>query len=123
MEWLDDDEDMYTTSIDDRYDARPNNMETMCLVTFAANYEQHSSKWTTDANVCKDINYEENKQGNVWTDKTKIMHHKDDVDEIRKQKEECIIILKLCKSCIRARKVQPFMSLVLPMAFRGWIDA
>ena len=39
-----DDDDISATSIHDRYAARPNNLENMCLATFAANYEPYPSK-------------------------------------------------------------------------------
>ena len=71
QERMDDDEDTNATSIYDRYAARHNNLETMCLAKFAANYEPCSFEQFTVANVCKDMNDEENDKESSGTRKQK----------------------------------------------------
>ena len=47
----DEEENIYCTSIHDRYAARPDELREMCLAEFAVNYEVKSSKKSEDSNV------------------------------------------------------------------------
>ena len=48
-----DDDDVFATSLIDRYDARPYNLENLCLAEFAVNYDVVAGK--KKAAVCCDL--------------------------------------------------------------------
>ena len=85
----DDDEDLYQTSLIDRYAARPDSLENMCLAEFAANYSVDSYTYRND-------------DGNEHTpsamdepdnepDPRHIIHLKNGIGKMHKRKQEAII--------------------------------
>ena len=86
----DDDEDLYQTSLIDRYAARPDSLENMCLAEFAANY-------TADSYTCRNDDDGSEHTPNAMdkpddeSDPRHIIHLKNGIGKMHKRKQEAII--------------------------------
>ena len=83
----DDDEDLYQTSLIDRYAARPDSLENMCLAEFAANY-------TADSFTLGDDDGSEhtpNTMDEPHDTPRHIIHLKNGIGKMHKRKQEAII--------------------------------
>ena len=86
----DDDEDIFATSLIDRYAARPVSLQNMCLATFAVTYDVIQS--TTEKEETDDVNDEEEEMQKTENDNsvTRIKLQKG-LGVIRKRKQEAIL--------------------------------
>jgi len=84
----DEEENIYCTSIHDRYAARPDELREMCLAEFAVNYEVKSSKKSEDSNVDSAAN--EGTQS--FTEKDTCITLKDNLGVMRRRKSESILM-------------------------------
>ena len=81
-----DEEDLYLTSLIDRYICRPDNLENMCLAEFAANYDvKYSSQETNDNDHTPDPLQEEHPQPCTT------ITLKDGLGKMQKRKQESVI--------------------------------
>ena len=98
LEQLDkDDENMFATSLIDRYAARPNSLQNMCLATFAVNYDVVSALHTcdmegmdTDEGTEEDM-YAEGQIKNGECGMPERIKLKDGLGYMRKRKQESIL--------------------------------
>ena len=88
----DDDDNVFATSLIDRYSARPNELQNMCLATFAVNYDVVSSSPSLEQN--EDINVEIDNMHNDNCENPKRIVLKDGLGEMRKRKQESILRTK-----------------------------
>ena len=87
----DDDEDVFATSLIDRYAARPVSLQNICLATFAVNYDVIQSSTKTEET--EDVNTEEEMQNTENAHSLTKMKLQKGLGVIRKRKQEAI----LCK--------------------------
>ena len=81
-----DEEDLYLTSLIDRYICRPDNLENMCLAEFAANYDvKYSSQETNDNDHTPDPLQEEHQQPCTT------ITLKDGLGKMQKRKQESVV--------------------------------
>ena len=92
-----DDENVFATSLIDRYAARPNSLQNMCLATFAVNYDVVSAVYTcnmeerdTDEGTEEDMNAERQMNNGVCGMPPRIKL-KDGFGYMRKRKQESIL--------------------------------
>ena len=88
-----DDEDIYTTSIHDRYAARPDDLENMCLARFAVTYDtlygsQDNEKLLDDHNL---VDLCDENEMNTQQDIITLKHH---MGQMRCRKRESILRVK-----------------------------
>ena len=81
-----DEEDLYLTSLIDRYICRPDNLENMCLAEFAANYDVNYSSQETDDNDHTPNPLQEEHQHPCST-----ITLKDGLGKMQKRKQESVI--------------------------------
>ena len=111
LEQLDeDDENMFSTSLIDRYTARPNSLQNMCLATFAVNYDVVSAVHTcdmeemdTDEGTEEDM-YAERQIKNGECGMPETIKLKDGLGYMRKRKQESILRTKRYKAHIEPEK-------------------
>ena len=81
-----DEEDLYLTSLIDRYICRPDQLQNMCLAEFAANYDvKYSSQETNDNDHTPDPLQEEHRQSCIT------LTLKDGLGKMQKRKQESVI--------------------------------
>ena len=86
----DDDEDVFATSLIDRYAARPVSLQNMCLATFAVTYDVIQSATKTEET--DGINDEEEEMQNTGNDNSVTrMKLQKGLGIIRKRKQEAIL--------------------------------
>ena len=91
----DDDEDVFATSLTDRYAARPLALQNICLATFAVTYDVIQS--STKTAETEDVNAEEEMQ-NAENDNSVIkMKLQNGLGVIRKRKREAILCTRRYK--------------------------
>ena len=98
----DDDEDVFATSLIDRYGARPVSLQNMCLATFAVTYDVIQSatkKEDTDGG-----NDEEEERQNTKNDNSLMMKLQKELGVIRKRKQEAILHTRRYKIHTEAEK-------------------
>ena len=83
----DDDEDLYQTSLIDRYAARPDSLENMCLAEFAANYTADSFSLGDDDGT----EHTPNTMDEPHDTPRNIIHLKNGIGKMHKRKQEAII--------------------------------
>ena len=115
----DDDEDVFATSLIDRYAARPLALQNICIATFAVTYDVIQS--STQTEETEDVNAEE-EMHNTENDNS--------LTKIKLQKGLCVIeeeetggntTYKKVQNPCRTRKILPFKaSALLPMESWGW---
>ena len=111
LEQLDeDDENVFATSLIDRYAARPNSLQNMCLATFAVNYDVVSAVHTcdmeemdTDEGTEEDM-YAERQIKNGECGMPERIKLKDGLGYMRKRKQESILRTKRYKAHIKPEK-------------------
>ena len=110
----DDDEDVFATSLIDRYAARPLALQNICLATFAVNYDViQSSTKTTET---EDVNAEEEMQDAENDNSVIKMKLQKGLGVIRRRKQEAILHTRQVQNPCRTRKILPFKAAsVLPM--------
>ena len=89
-----DDEDIFMTSIHDRYAARPNSKETLCLAKFAVTYEAaaNDNKSSGGENILSDEGVEhENIGHNKNRKKQEIIRLQNNLGFMRKRKRESVL--------------------------------
>ena len=84
----DDDDNVFATSLIDKYAARPNELQNMCLATFAVTYNVATSSPSLEQN--EDINIVMDNLNNDNSENPKIMMLKDGLGQMRKRKQESI---------------------------------
>ena len=90
LQLSDDDENVFATSVIDRYSARPQELKQMCLAKFAVNYEPSSSSGneTVEPDIDAEHNeYDDNNQDD-YMEKIKL---KNGLGTMRKRKREAIL--------------------------------
>ena len=99
----DDDEDVFSTSLIDRYGARPVSLQNMCLATFAVTYDVFQS--ATKKEETDGSNYEAEEMQNTENDNalTRIKLQKG-LGVIRKRKQEAILCTRRYKICAEPEK-------------------
>ena len=85
----DDDEDVFTTSVIDRYAARPLALQNTCLATFAVMYDVIQS--STNTAETQDVNTEEDTQNTENVHIVKKMKLQKGLGVIRKRKQQAIL--------------------------------
>ena len=85
----DDDDNVFATSLIDRYAARPNELQNMFLATFAVTYDVASSSQSLEQN--EDINIVIDDMHNDNCENPKRIVLKDGLGEMRKRKQESIL--------------------------------
>ena len=85
----DDDDNVFATSLIDRYAARQNELQHMCLATFAVTYDVASSSPSLKQNA--DINIDVDDMYNDNYENPKQIVLKDGLGEMRKRKQESIL--------------------------------
>ena len=102
----DDDEDVFATSLIDRYGARPVSLQNMCLETFAVTYDViqcATQKEDTDSD-----NAEEEEMQNTKKDSSLTMKLQKGLGVIRKRKQEAILhTYKKVQNSYKTRKILP----------------
>ena len=88
----DDDDNVFETSLIDRYAARPNELHNMCLETFAVTYDVATSSPSLEQN--EDININMDNLNNDNSVNSKIIMLKDGLGQMRKRKQESILRTK-----------------------------
>ena len=88
----DDDDNVFGTSLIDRYVARPNELENMCFATFAVTYDVATSSLSLEQN--EDINIDMDNLNNDNSENPKIIMLKDGLGQMRKRKQESILRTK-----------------------------
>ena len=83
----DDDEDLYQTSLIDRYAARPDSLKNMCLAEFAANYTADSFSLGDDDGS----EHTPNTMDEPYDTPRNIIHLKNGIGKMHKRKQEAII--------------------------------
>ena len=91
----DDDEDVFATSLIDRYGARPVSLQNMCLATFAVTYDVIQS--TTKKEETDDGNDEEEMQNTENDNSLTRMKLQKGLGVIRKRKQEAILCTRRYK--------------------------
>ena len=114
----DDDEDVFATSVIDRYAARPLALQDMCLATFAVMYDVIQSstqtEGTEDMNTQQDMYNTENPETS-----TKIKLQKG-LGIIRNRKQQAILHTRRYKVHTEPEKYYHAKLLILPMETRRW---
>ena len=102
----DDDEDVFATSLIDRYAARPVSLQNMCLATFAVTYDVIQS--ATKKEQTDGVNDEEEEMQNTENDNsvTRIKLQKG-LGIIRKRKQDSNTMYKKVQNSYRTRKILP----------------
>ena len=85
----DDDEDVFATSLIDRYAARPLALQNICLATFAVTYDVIQSSTKTEET--EDVNAEEEMQNAENDNSLTKMKLQKGLGVIRKRKQEAIL--------------------------------
>ena len=85
----DDDDNVFATSLIDRYAARPNELQNMCLATFAVTYDVTTSSPSLEQN--EDINIDMDNLNSDNSESPKIIMLKDSLGQMRKRKQESIL--------------------------------
>ena len=85
----DDDEDIFATSLIDRYAARPLALQNICLATFAVTYDVIQSSTKTEET--EDVNAEEEMQSAENNNSVTRMKFQKGLGVIRKRKQESIL--------------------------------
>ena len=88
----DNDNNVFATSLIDRYAARPNELQNMCLATFAVTYDVATSSPSLEQN--EDINIDMDNLNNDNSENPKIIMLKDGLGQMRKRKQESILRTK-----------------------------
>ena len=88
----DDDDNVFATSLINRYAARPNELQNMCLATFAVTYDVATSSPSLVQN--EDINIDMDNLNNDNFENPKIMMLKGGLGQMRKRKQESILRTK-----------------------------
>ena len=110
----DDDEDVFATSLIDRYGARPVSLQNMCLATFAVTYDviQHATqKEDTDS----DNDEEEEMQNTKKDTSLTMMKLQKGLGVIRKRKQEAILHVQEGTKFIQNQKnitMQSYFSII-----------
>ena len=91
----DDDEDVFATSVIDRYAARPLVLQNICLAPFAVMYEV--IQLSTKTGETQDVNTEENMQNTENADALTKMKLQKGLGVIRKRKQQAILHTKRYK--------------------------
>ena len=102
----DDDEDVFATSLSDRYAARPLALQNICLVTFAVTYDVIQSSTKTEET--EDVNAEEEIQNTENGNSVTKMKMQKELTVIRKRKQEAILHTRRYKIHAEPRKILPF---------------
>ena len=85
----DDDEDVFPTSVIDRYDARPLAMQNICLATFAVMYDVIKS--STQTEETEDVNIQEDMYNNENPETSTKIKLQKGLGVIRKRKQQAIL--------------------------------
>ena len=91
----DEDDNVFATSFVDRYAARPNELQNMCLATFAVTYDVATSSPSLEQN--EDINIDMDNLNSDNSENHKIIMLKDGLGQMRKRKQESILQTKQYK--------------------------
>ena len=91
----DDDDNVFATSLIDRYAARPYELQNMCLATFAVTYDVATSSPSLEQN--EDINIDMDNLNNDNSENPKMIMLKDGLGQMRKRKQESILRTKRYK--------------------------
>ena len=127
-----DEDDVYMTSIHDRYAARPNTLEDVCLAKFAVNYEPvfgASKEEDVEINIYDD-NDEITDNNDCITATSKcqpVIKLKDGLANMQETKKRGNSTCDIFSSRHRARKLLPCLTFVISsLAFRkralGWLS-
>ena len=91
----DDDDDVFATSLIDRYAARPQSLNNMCLATFVVNYEVHSTNMSmnttdfdSDIEQSENLNTGQHKHSDINIQKITL---RDGLGSMRKRKQESVL--------------------------------
>ena len=99
----DDDEDVFATSIIDRYAAKPVSLQNMCLATFAVTYDVIQSATKTEET--DGVNDEEEEMQNTENDNSVTMIKlQKGLGVIRKRKQEVILCTRRYKIHVEPKK-------------------
>ena len=111
----DDDEDVFATSLINRYTARPLSLQNMCLATFAVTYDVIQSGTKTEET--DGINDAEEEMQNTGNDNSVTrMKLQKGLGIIRKRKQEAILQTRMYKIHTEPEKILPCKATsVLPM--------
>ena len=102
----DDDEDVFATSLINRYAARPVSLQNMCLATFAVTYDVIQSATKTEET--DGINDKEEEMQNTGNDNSVTrMKLQKGLGIIRKRKQEAILQTRKVQNSYQTRKILP----------------
>ena len=87
----DDDENVFATSLIDRYSARPQQLKSMCLAKFAVNYEPSSPSPNQTHELDIDEEYNENDDNNEEDDYIEKIKLNNGLGRMKKRKREAIL--------------------------------
>ena len=89
-ELSDDDENVFATSVNDRYSVRPQQLKLMCLAKFAVNYEPSSSSGneTVEINIDTEDNQDDANNQDYYMENIKLNNG---LGTMRKRKREVIL--------------------------------
>ena len=129
-EMEDDDEDIFMTSIHDRYAARPNDKEAMCLAKFAVSYDvvcsqnkdqddQYPLDHESDIGILDDDIHNDNNQiedsGGSGKSKKEVIQLKTELGFMRKRKRESVLRTNKVKLTVDPEKYyHSFLMLFFP---------
>ena len=109
----DDDEDVFATSVIDRYAARPLAFQIICLATFAVMYDVIQS--STKTGETEDVNTEEDMQNTGNTHTLTKMKLQKRIGCHQKEKTTGNIMYKKVQNPYRTRKIFSYNASLLPM--------
>ena len=101
----DDEEDVFATSLTDKYAARQVSLQNVCLATFAVTYDVIQS--ATKKEQTDGVNDEEEMQNTELINSVTRIKLWKGLGVIRKRKQEAILCTRRKNSC-RTRKILPF---------------